>query len=578
MSRKPVPFTGDIVTIDGVLNDRYRKGRLQSEACAVAEIINAPEYRALVDTISGITRTIREDGSRGEGRTPSVEKALKLGILVVAIVLNRPLAAARERVYSDHYMREIFGLPPLTPAEERALANKQLEIPKGFVSTSTLRHFIKTETENNFPFIEMAKAAMLRVAADVIHRHNLSCSWVGIDGKRMRGATDKAAGDEGTDRFGRDSSESWFNQRWTYPVTLGSVPIVLDVNISPPGSELKHWVHDGIPALAQAGDTLGTLLTELARQENPAAPAHPGLRRAAVASDGALANEPGARALIKAGFTPAMFKPKRNSELKLAERPITARRDGKPVEYPLRNDGAILCPYCKVDQRVADRTPMEPRSGDWGEDIRVVCTDPTCEGAKARKIPLVGPDRNDYAPGSSITRGTRSYTKVSLLPVWSPEYIARRFLTLQRVEITHSAFEAKYGLGAKNPGIHRRKTSGTHRNQVWWTVAALVWNIQIRLNLDEGIGHVVPVPDIEEINPKNPHEAPRYTVESVVKSHWRKHHEIQHRKAKRKATKLKDAQKLVANQNAQPEPGMRKSPEPDDATTAHIEAGVLAAV
>jgi hypothetical protein len=65
-----------------------------------------------------------------------------------------------------------------------------------------------------------------------------------------------------------------------------------------------------------------------------------------------------------------------------------------------------------------------------------------------------------------------------MLPVWSDEYIVRRFLALQRVEWTHNQIEEKFNFEAKNRSLNRRKLTGDHSNQVWWSLASLIWNIQ----------------------------------------------------------------------------------------------------
>ena len=201
--------------------------------------------------------------------------------------------------------------------------------------------------------------------------------------------------------------------------------------------------------------------------------------RAALASDRVLANPRGIEATIKAGFYSASMSREGRPELR------GQRTVGKRV-FDVRTDGALLCQECNEERAWQDRAPVEVLAGEFGRNIQARCSNPTCPwGRRSTKVSLRGTDRNQHLPGSTISRGAWNPRAISMLPVWSDEYIAKRFLALQRVEWVHAQFERLYGLGSKNPGFDRRLVSGTHANTVWWTLATLVWNITLALNLNE---------------------------------------------------------------------------------------------
>ena len=543
MSRVQVPFQRPPVRVRDITSSRFRADVRQSENRAVFEILNAPEYQAIVDTLEVMRSPFDEQGRRKRGRTAEIPATLILMVVVIALVLDRDLRAARHRLYSDPELRAHAGLDPLTEEQVDQLRSVTGDVIRdpNFPSEEAIRDFVSRWTRKQVDktgenkILRMLADARLAVAADVINRHNLSCGWVAVDGKRARAATNEPDGDEGTKVHSRGGREESFNQRHIYPAILGSAPLIIDQFITPPAGEITYWAEEGIPSLQRSGDRLAAVINDMrTRDGNPAR--HPGLRHAAVASDGALANETGHRALIAHRFSPAAIKPQAEPTY---DGYITVRQGDELLRFDLRSDGAVLCPHCGThEQPVSDRTPMTPGAGEWGENIRARCPDNTCPGRTPVKIPLRGPDRNDYLPGSTISRGETSYTAISILPTWSAQYIAHRFLSLERVEWTHAMFEQKYGLGGKNPGTDRRKIKGTHANRIWWAVASLIWNLEIRANLDSGRGTITPV--LKKATKKTKPDEKPYTLASAVAGFWTKDADIQEKKDLRRRREEKE--------------------------------------
>lgn len=167
-------------------------------------------------------------------------------------------------------------------------------------------------------------------------------------------------------------------------------------------------------------------------------------------------------------------------------------------------------------------------AGQRGVYLKVRCTDPTCPRSRKKiKIRLRKVDRNDNLPGSTISRGEWSVRHISELPIWDDQYIAQRFLTLQRTEWVHATFERNFGLGTKNKGFERRMLSDDDANQVYWAVAALIYNITLSLNLADGRGTITPLTSDG--------------IENAVKNFWKKDAQVRRYKQKKADARARQA-------------------------------------
>lgn len=248
MSRALAPNASQPVEISDATASRIRRGCGLSETKAVEEILEHPEYKLVVSTLTaseGIRKTSR---GAGPGRPTMWTVDLILAIVVIALVLNLDLRAARVRMFSTPRLRERFGLPTLTAAQEAVLATPsrgELKLP-GIPTENTIRNRLKS-WQQTAHLLDVVERAALRVAGRAIHDHNLDCGWIGTDGTRALATNDN---DEGTEWWGHDN-ERPFRQRHIHPVVLTCAPFVLSLLVTPPESELEVMIDKGLPKLVR---------------------------------------------------------------------------------------------------------------------------------------------------------------------------------------------------------------------------------------------------------------------------------------------------------------------------------------
>lgn len=485
--RRPYPFQGPVITFDDVMSRRYRPGLFWEETDAVAEIVHSDEYRTLIDTLEAARRGLTSTGPKKGGRPPKWTTETLLGIVVVALVLGTDLKQARHKVYSHNEYRALVGLPDrdeMQARPERGTKPSSSVQDKAFPSEKTVGDFISRWLKDHEElFFECIRGLTIDVAAVAVNDHALETNWVAVDGTRVRGATEEPGGpggDEGTQVFSREGEGS-FNQRHHYVAVLGSVPLIVHSEITEPIGESTYWRERGLPALRVAGEQLARSIDDLRLHRGEAAKPHPGLHRAALASDKALSGAPPAAAIIANNFIPAVLR----TEDEVKEYgTVTGVRRGIPTGYTVRSDGGVMCPDCTEPDEVTTKEPMQILRGEFGISVRLRCGDPTCDWhGKTVSLVLRKRDENGWLPGSTASRGDRDHSVISMLPTWSREYAARRFLATQRVEWTHAQMEQLFGLGDKNTGFARRTIKGAHTNRVWWALGALIWNLTLRNNL-----------------------------------------------------------------------------------------------
>src|SRR5581483_7669883 len=97
---------------------------------------------------------------------------------------------------------------------------------------------------------------------------------------------------------------------------------------------------------------------------------------------------------------------------------VDHKREQRHIKLKLRTDGSFLCPDC------SSKEPMQQLAGDYAKNITVRCRNIACINNTQISVPLCGPDRNDYAPTTSASRGEPNSTAVNELPIWDDHYIA----------------------------------------------------------------------------------------------------------------------------------------------------------
>jgi hypothetical protein len=456
MSQIRQPFNTPQVRIRGSMSCRYMPQNDQAMDRAVEEILDQPEMQLLVDLLAPPPAPIK----RGRGRPRSIDARFYLVWMVVAIVLALDARAARNRLLTRNRLRALVGLEPLSNtrlAESGELTDGDFDDPKA-PSPARCRDFIREMVQEGGcyeSFVPLVRRCMLMVAGAAIDDHNLPVDWVGGDGKRVLAATNKPTGplgDSGTEVWSRDG-EAPFNLRYHFHVTSGTgIPFIFVSHLHPPQAEITTLEDEVGPRLAEASAFLAEFITQrrLARGIDPTAAQHPGLRRSAFAIDTVLQSPRGLSIIRATGLWPAARHPDFNP--KATAKTITVRRTR--------------------DQRYIK--------------LKLRCRNITCINQTVISVPLIGPDRNDYAPTTSASKGEAGATAVNELPIWDAHYIAFRHHTLNTVEWVHNQMERLFKLGSKNRTHDRRKTLGHDANVVWWAMGSLIWNLTMRLNLENG--------------------------------------------------------------------------------------------
>jgi hypothetical protein len=307
----------------------------------------------------------------------------------------------------------------------------------------------------------------------------------------------------GPDRKRRDVGADFVTKRnrrdfcrVKFSASFGLVPLIFYSHLaSPPLNELSYALTSFVPGM--------TAHIERLRGRIADAPSLAGLNGALVCGDGIFSNSRLIEMLIDHDLIGAFRKPNALIRELVGQRQVSAR--GATVTLDVADNGDHFCscdrlvhadgcnaePDCRCTEERAlhKRDPMKPRLHARGHNggVYFSCRNDMCPHREdSRHIEFfVGYRKPNVAlTGEIIARPAAAYDLMGPLSRGDIRYHSLLFKASQTIEHYHSQLGAQLGVAIHDRHPDRRHFFGNFANQFWFTLADLIWNLRVGLNLD----------------------------------------------------------------------------------------------